>query len=79
MPPLGWIPPKYRESIGREATDEELLELSDSCSVVENGVERKMTVAELRDKIRVVTGVKDTRDGTVHGQISGVKFVSFDV
>lgn len=81
-PPVGWIPPQFREFIYAELTEAELESIRSSMSVSEQDPvtgrwrNRRYTDEEIRQKVQRITGVRDTRTGEIHPQVSRVPMMS---
>lgn len=76
--PADWIPPQFREDIDEPVAD--VQELGGMFRIIDGdtGEERLPSPGEL-EKVRRVLGVRDTRNGQVHMNISGVQFMSVDI
>lgn len=79
-PPAGFIPPECREFIYQDLDPGSQLmqDLINTTGVYENGVFRRYTPEEISQRYRKIIGVRDTRNGTVHGQYSSTPFVSME-
>lgn len=76
MIPAGWIPPEFREFVYGPLGEDELQSIQATCGYFDaHGNMQRYTLAELRGKHQKIIGVKDTRTGEFHPQVSGVKFM----
>lgn len=74
--PADWIPPEFREFITEPLTVEAATAIFGTVGFTdEHGHHRHYTVEEIREKFPRITGVRDTRTGEVHPQVSNARFV----
>lgn len=71
LPPANWIPPEFREFVTVPLTSEEAAAILGTCGHFDtSGVRHDDTVEEIQEQFPRITGVRDTRTGEVHPQLS---------